>query len=210
LLGRLVPLDLHPSTGRGPAYDVVLYVLAGATALLSIQPTLNFFSKDQLMNYSYNPLHLVNVYGAFGSVTRKRYEVVVAGLSDGDWREYEFKAKPGDPKRRPPQIAPYHLRLDWLMWFLPFGVAIVEGRPVLVRRERWFLRLSRRLLEGDERVLKLLRQNPFPAAPPSMVRADLYLYEFSNRDERAATGAWWKRTRVGEYLPPVTLDDLPD
>jgi hypothetical protein len=34
------------------------------------------------------------------------------------WREYEFKGKPGDPRRRPPQVAPYHLRLDWLMWFL--------------------------------------------------------------------------------------------
>ena len=33
------------------------------------------------------------------------------------WREYEFKGKPGDPARRPPQVAPYHLRLDWLMWF---------------------------------------------------------------------------------------------
>jgi hypothetical protein len=29
--------------------------------------------------------------------------------------EYEFKGKPGDPRRRPPQVAPYHLRLDWLM-----------------------------------------------------------------------------------------------
>jgi hypothetical protein len=29
----------------------------------------------------------------------------------------DCRGKPGDPSRRPPQIAPYHLRLDWLMWF---------------------------------------------------------------------------------------------
>jgi len=206
----IVPLDLPQTTGRALAYDVLLYALGGATLLLSIQPTLNFFSKDQLMNYSYNALHLVNVYGAFGSVTRKRYEVVVEGFADGAWREYEFKAKPGDPKRRPPQIAPYHLRLDWLMWFLPLRVAITGDRVLMVRPERWFLRFARKLLEGDERVLKLLRHNPFSAAPPSSVRADLYRYEFSSREDRRSTGAWWRRTRVGEYLPPVTLEDLPD
>lgn len=210
LLHSVVPVAVPLTTDRALAYEVVLYVLGGATVLLSIQPTLNFFSRDQLMNYSYNPLHLVNVYGAFGSVTRKRYEIVVEGLSDGEWREYEFKAKPGDPNRRPPQVAPYHLRLDWLMWFLPLHVSIAGDRVVLVRRERWFLRFVRKLLEGDEAVLKLLRRNPFPNARPSSVRAHLYRYEFSSNEERASTGAWWKRVRIGEYLPPATVDDLPD
>ena len=76
------------------------------------------------MNASFNRLHLVNTYGAFGSITRTRYEVDPRGdRASRDrcavhvWREYEFKGKPGDPQRRPPQLAPYHLRLDWLMWF---------------------------------------------------------------------------------------------
>ena len=77
------------------------------------------------MNASFEPLRLVNTYGAFGSVTRERYEVSIEGTSDENitedtqWREYEFRGKPTDPKRRPPQWAPYHLRLDWLMWFIP-------------------------------------------------------------------------------------------
>ncbi|NIP61935.1 MAG: lipase maturation factor family protein, partial [Nitrosopumilaceae archaeon] len=33
------------------------------------------------------------------------------------WKAYEFKGKPGDPKRIPMQCAPYHFRLDWQMWF---------------------------------------------------------------------------------------------
>jgi len=54
------------------------------------------------------------------------YEVIQgthADLSDPverwkeqEWREYEFKVKPGDVARRPPWISPYHYRLDWLMW----------------------------------------------------------------------------------------------
>ena len=84
---------------RPLAYQVILYCLAAAVLLLSVRPTLNFFSKHQRMNFSYNPLHLVNDYGAFGSVTRERYEVVLEGASDeaaSDWKEYGFKGKPGD------------------------------------------------------------------------------------------------------------------
>ena len=57
------------------------------------------------MNYSYDPLDLVNTYGAFGTVGRERDEIIFEGTDDsvitGDtnWKEYEFKAKPGDPNR---------------------------------------------------------------------------------------------------------------
>jgi len=34
------------------------------------------------MNHSYNPLHLVNVYGAFGGVTKERYEIILEGTSE--------------------------------------------------------------------------------------------------------------------------------
>ena len=33
----------------------------------------------------------------------------------------------------------------------------------------------------------------------------LYRYAFTTRQERRATGAWWRRTLEGEYLPPVAL-----
>ena len=84
----------------------------------SYGPVRNLVSRRQLMNYSFDPFHLVNAYGAFGSMSRRRDEVVIEGTADAaigpdtTWREYEFKGKPGDPRRRPPQVAPYHLRLD--------------------------------------------------------------------------------------------------
>ena len=49
------------------------------------------------MNASFNRWQLANAYGAFGSITRERYEIIVEGSADGvSWQEYEFKGKPGD------------------------------------------------------------------------------------------------------------------
>jgi hypothetical protein len=193
---------------RPPAFELMLAGLALATLLLSVKPALNLISKAQVMNETYNPLHLVGSYGAFGSVSRQRYEVVLEGTSDAElsgdtrFREYEFKGKPGDPRRRPRQWAPYHLRLDWLMWFLPLRMPF--KRPL--RHELWLIRLLEKLLEGDRPLLSLLRHNPFPDAPPRYVRASLFRYQFTSREELAATGLAWKRTRIGEYVPPVSRE----
>ena len=198
VLGRIsrrkAATDLAPSR----PHRVAAGVLAAVVGFLSIAPTVNLISPNQAMNTSYDPLHLVNSYGAFGSVTKPRYEVIVEGSADGAvWREYAFKAKPGDPQRRPPQIAPYHLRLDWLMWFC--GFTPWYGQP-------WFANLVAKLLQNDARTLSLMAGNPFPERPPRFVRAQLYEYRFSTREERAKTGAWWVRQPRGEYFPAVSLD----
>ncbi len=133
-------------------------------------------------------------------MTRVRHEIVIEGTSDEEdgpdtvWLEYEFKGKPGDVRRLPRQFAPYHLRLDWLMWFAALSRMYAD---------RWFLALILKLLANDKQVLKLLRHNPFPDAPPAQLRAVFYRYRFTTWSEWRATGAWWHRTRIGEYLPPV-------
>ena len=198
------------------AFTITLHLLTAATAALSIQPILNLFSRHQAMNRSYNPFHLVNTYGAFGSVGKERFEIVIEGTADPIptaatiWLPYEFKGKPGDPHRRPPQIAPYHLRLDWLVWFLPFNVRLTYQGPQVPGYDLWFLRLLQRLLHNDPAILKLLGANPFPSGPPATLRALFYRYRFTTPAQRRATGAWWIRELLGVYLPPINADTLAD
>jgi hypothetical protein len=201
MLDPLLPVDA-PAVLADPArwQQAAVVALALLVGGLSVRPARNLLARRQLMNASFDPLRLVNTYGAFGSITRERYEVVVEGTDEPApspataWREYEFKGKPGDPRRRPPQVAPYHLRLDWLLWFAAMSTPYAHP---------WLVPLLQRLLENDRPTLRLLRANPFPEAPPVFVRATLYRYRFTTPRERRQTGAWWVRSPVGAYLPPL-------
>jgi len=203
LLRAVLPVG-PPATLADPArwQQAAVVGLFALVAALSIRPAGNLVARRQLMNASFDPLRLVNTYGAFGAITRVRREVVLEGTDDPApgpatvWREYQFKAKPGDPRRRPRQVAPYHLRLDWLLWFAAMSPAAAHP---------WLVTLVTRLLEHDKAALALLGPDPFPDRPPALVRARLYRYRFTTPAERRQTGAWWSRDLVGEYLPPLRL-----
>ncbi|MFB6207649.1 MAG: lipase maturation factor family protein [Haloglomus sp.] len=208
----LLPAGLTPAVPDPAALAALplayALAIAGLTVLvvaLSYYPVTNMLSERQAMNRAFDPLNLVNTYGAFGSITKTRYEVVVQGTrdetvtADTEWETYEFYGKPTDPERRPPQWAPYHLRLDWQLWF-----AAMASSP---RRSPWFVHMLAKLLAGDEATLSLVRTNPFPEDPPRHVRALRYRYEFTDPETRRETGRWWDRERVGTYYGPVSLSD---
>jgi hypothetical protein len=65
-----------------------------------------------------------------------------------------------------------------------------------------------RLLEGSPDVLALFRSDPFAGKPPRQVRAVLWQYWFTDREERRATGRWWRRQLLGPWGPGV--ERLPD
>ncbi|WP_067283518.1 lipase maturation factor family protein [Streptomyces jeddahensis] len=199
------PVAAPPALPPAPLwYEIVVLAVTALVLVLSYRPARNLVSRRQIMNYSFDPFHLVNTYGAFGSINRIREEVVIEGTADevpspdADWREYEFKGKPSDPRRWPRQYAPYHLRLDWLMWFAGISPAYAGS---------WFGPLVERLLENDRETLRLLRRSPFPPdSPPRYIRARLYQYRFTTWREMRTTGACWHRTYVREFLPPTRLD----
>ncbi|HEY5224252.1 MAG TPA: lipase maturation factor family protein [Microbacteriaceae bacterium] len=190
--------DTHP-----PEVWFIIVILAITLLLVALSwpPLRNLFSRRQLMNASFNRWHLVNAYGAFGSVTKERFEVIVEATDapqptdDAVWLPYEFRGKPGDPARRPRQYAPYHLRLDWLMWFLALGM----------RNEAWFQVFLLRLLEADPATLRMLRSAPFGAERPRWVRARMFRYRFSSRAQRRADHVWWVREEIGMLTPPICL-----
>ncbi|MFB6212076.1 MAG: lipase maturation factor family protein [Halobacteriales archaeon] len=205
LLATVVPVAT-PTPAPVPMWFLVVSVLVTLVVLaLSIRPIRNMLSTGQVMNTAFDPLHLVNTYGAFGSITKDRFQIVIEGTQatdpdPADWVEYEFKGQPVKLDRRPPQWAPYHLRLDWQLWF-----AAMSPSP---RRHPWFTTLLERLLEGDRATLNLLRTNPFPDDPPTYVRAIRYRYAFTSKAERDRTGRWWRRERVGTYVRPIAEERI--
>ncbi|NWR00189.1 LMF1 factor, partial [Paradoxornis webbianus] len=98
------------------------------------------------------------------SITKERTEIILQGTSSPDpkdptavWEEFEFKCKPGDLRRRPCLISPYHYRLDWLMWFAAFQT---------YEQNEWIIHLAGKLLAQEEEALSLLATNPFAGRDP--------------------------------------------
>ncbi|NWH93289.1 LMF1 factor, partial [Leiothrix lutea] len=98
------------------------------------------------------------------SITKERTEIILQGTSSLDpkdptavWEEFEFKCKPGDLRRRPCLISPYHYRLDWLMWFAAFQT---------YEQNEWIIHLAGKLLAQEEETLSLLATNPFAGRDP--------------------------------------------
>ena len=148
---------IAPSMGKAVpiARSIVTVAFAALIAKLSIPVVQNLLAKRQIMNGSFDRYRLVNTYGAFGSVSEVREELIIESTDNvaGPWREYVFKVKPGPLTRSCPWISPYHYRLDWLMW-----IASVCGG---IERSPWLLKLLLKLLEQDEGVLSLLDSDPW-------------------------------------------------
>ena len=179
---------------------IMSWIIFIIVILLSVVVIQNLFSSNQAMNTSFNQLHIVNTYGAFGSINEVRNELVVQGTNDlvidenTVWKEYEFKAKPTDINRNLPIIAPYQPRIDWQLWFAAFSN---------YQREPWVTHMVWKLLHNDPGMISLISENPFPEQPPNFIRIEFYRYEFLE----PGSDAIWKRTYVGNWLPPLSKDN---
>jgi hypothetical protein len=188
---------------ESPAMVNTAWIVLGLIAFLSFQPVVNMFSPGQVMNSSYDPLDLVNTYGAFGTVGKERLNVVFEGTADADssdsarWKPYRYKGLPVLLDERPPQVAPYQLRFDWQMWFA--SMATPYQYP-------WTVRLVAKLLQNDLLAVQLFAENPFLNKPPRFVRAVLYRYSFAKPGN--AEGLYWNRERLGTWLPPMSLQSV--
>jgi len=176
------------------------------------------------MNTSFDPLRLVNTYGAFGTVSEDRIELIIESAENvvGPWHEYDFKVKPGKVDRIPKWITPYHYRLDWQMW-----IAACLGS---IDRNPWMLNLLLKLLMEDKDVLKLFKNDPWcpktsntnksrnnqsegryvtteRKAKPKYIRVEKYLYRFNHAS--ATNGTIWKRQRVGRFFPKQGICSVP-
>jgi len=147
-----------------------------------------------------DPFRIANSYGLFAVMTPHRYEIEFQGSNDGqNWAAYPFRYKPQDVHERPRIYAPYQPRFDWNLWFASLGPWTQNG--MVPRTEEL-------LLDDDRDVLGLFAGNPFAGAPPKYMRAVLWQYWFSTREQKREQGLWWTRQYLGTYAP--TLTRLPD
>ncbi len=183
---------------RLDGHQLAVGCFAALVALKSCAVVDNLASHDQAMNKSYDRLALVNTYGAFGSVTMERYELVIEGTMDPDpehatWSAYELPCKPGALDRRPCILGPYHRRFDWLIWF-----AAMDPQP----RSAWLYHVVYKLLDGDRSVRELFSVDPFDGKPPTWVRIRRFRYHL----QPYGSDTWWTRDHGRVWLRPLSLD----
>lgn len=177
---------------------------------LSIPVVHNLYSPDQAMNTSFEPFRIVNTYGAFGSITKERRELIIEGTVSDEpelpstvWLQYEFKCKPGNVTKMPCLIAPYHYRLDWLMWFAAMQ------RP---EYNSWIYSLIGHLLHNDPTTSGLLEKNPFlkdDGYDPLYIRVMSYKYTYTSwNSSEADNGEWWKREDGQIYIQPMSKKSI--
>ena len=141
--------------------------------------------------------HLVNHYGPFAVMTKRRTEIIFEGSKDGEhWYEYRMHYKPNELDNISLWIIPHQPRLDWQMWFAALGN---------VQRNQWVYSTAIGLLKDSEPVKAFFEVNPFPDEPPKYVRSVGWDYHFTNFEEKAETGNWWKREYLGLYSKPIYL-----
>lgn len=178
------------------------WIITALVILLSIQPAVNLLSPSQIMNTSYDPFDLVNTYGAFGTVGKERYNVIFEGTMDENptdssvWKPYVYRGLPVLLDKRPPQIAPYQLHLDWQMWFASMGTPT---------EYLWTYNLIWKLLHNDKKAMSLFSSVPFAEQPPKFIRAELYRYKFAKPGN--PKGLWWTREDLGNWIQPLSVND---
>jgi len=147
------------------------------------------------------PFRLGDRYGLFAVMTPARWELEFQGSNDRiTWTPYPFRYKPQDPSEPPKIFAPYQPRFEWNLWFCSLDR---EYESCMFAFEA-----GARLLRGNPYVLGLFRRDPFDGNPPRYVRIVKWQYWFTDKNERAATGRWWRREFVSDFGP--LLERMPD
>jgi hypothetical protein len=168
------------------------------------------------------PLRIVNGYGVFppNSSPPLRIIPVFEGSHDGvEWRQYGYKFMPSFGDSKPPFIAPLQPRLDHACYYLGNGIHSASlvgscapyGSPHMAHaRASWFDIVAQRLIAGDRLHLDALGHNPFPDAPPKLVRIGMLAMTPTSLRERRDHGRWWHVERLGTVVRARGAESWPE
>lgn len=145
------------------------------------------------------------------SIVARPEIILEARIDDSEeWRELDFRWKPGRVDKRPRQAAPHQPRFDWRMWFAALGT---------VQRNPWLVSFVHKILLGCPAVLDLLDEPELAAGTQRItsVRANLHEYDFTRLGTKwarripgahivnASSDQVWSRKLVGQYFPPLEV-----
>jgi hypothetical protein len=184
--------DLHRSRGMAVLRRVVACGVAVAYVGISFVEALYAFAPPDhtptalaAFRRAYAPFRVVNTYHLFGHITRERVEPELQTFDGRDWHARHLRYKPGDPKARPPFVAPHQPRVDFRLWF--YGLSFRRDTPAYVRS------LVQRVCRDPSAVESLFAE-PLPGAPRA-VRLVFWRYRFTSR---VRDDPWWSRDVVAE------------
>lgn len=146
-------------------------------------------------------------YGLFGSVEQVRRELVILELRQGQWRELQWRYKPGDVTL-PLSCCSFHMpRLDWLLWLAAIRIGCEKSlelqrelqlRPMAAAPDWLVIFLERLMEERDPSLLALLNEQE--PSPPEAVKVELHHYELvgscccrKESDEGQLSVTWRRR-----------------
>jgi hypothetical protein len=187
-----------------------LRALLGAHFCLTLYYAVIFFGGMTLKDIPYmsnRPVELIfgglrssNVYHPYSSFPQtSKYEVEFEGSNDGGatWRAYPFRHKPQREDHLSGFISP---------WFARFE-ATLQIATYSSPRSRLIPKVAAKLIERNPDVMRLFKEDPFTDKPPTMIRMPVYLMKYTDPETHRKTGLYWTKTRVGEFLPMVYVDD---
>jgi TPR repeat protein len=148
----------------------------------------------QPFRYVTDGLGCVNTYKLYSRLDPVHAVAEFLGSNDGGrtWRPYEFRYYPQAVDRISPFVAP---------WFPRFEATLQIQLATRFEPTPLYVSVARQLLARNPETLRLFARDPFPDAPPRLIRVPAYRYTFTNLATLRAEGRYWHRTYLGEFLP---------
>jgi hypothetical protein len=164
-----------------------------------------------------HPFRWVHPYGVFPPNTQvsvKMSLLVEVTWDEKTWHELQFQFSPSNSHSAPKFVAPHHPRGDQAVIYETFGLnptSLISStlgpyEPYAYAASPAARVLVQLLTAGrgtDYMKPGVLAQHK---EPPLAARISTVMLEPVSLKERAATGAWWKRTYVGPHTPPRRFD----
>lgn len=157
-------LPLFQSTANSTvagAVSLAIFLGSATTMAAGLGVGLPFGNAFEYLNFGASP------YGLFAIITgvnARPVAVIEAAQSlDGPWRYVSLLYQVNDPAASLPLCFPHFPRLDWTLWFIPFG-----------EQGLWIARFFNGIVNNDPAVMRLVDgpvfRQTFPTDQPSIVR----------------------------------------